>query len=126
MAQNWNKYVNSNFYGLDGSYLDNTEIVEFKSGRVIKYLKNSTPKKQFALNLSLDDKTLILDSETSLSKTEFEWFLYWYENTVKSGTLSFYLDDIVTNQGVKEYLLSDVPTWIGQRQKEVTITIEEV
>lgn len=127
MAQNWNLHVNKNFYGLDGSYTENTEEVSFKSGRTIQYLKNSTPKKQFSLNLWLNDTKSISDSSLGLKKTEFGWFLYWYENTVKSGTESFYLPDVSlrSSGNYVEYRLIDVPSWNGQADKEVTITIEE-
>ena len=42
MAVNWSTYVNTDFYGQDGSYKENTEKIEFKSGREIEYLKNVT------------------------------------------------------------------------------------
>lgn len=126
MAQSWNLHVNMNFYGLDGSYTENTEEVSFKSGRTIQYLKNSTPKKQYSLNLWLNDTKAITDSTLGQSKTEFGWFLYWYENTVKSGTETFYLENIVTRDDTfNEYRLIDIPSWNGQANKEVTITIEE-
>ncbi len=35
MAQNWSTHVNTDFYGQDGGYKDNTEKGEFKSGRTI-------------------------------------------------------------------------------------------
>lgn len=120
MAQAWNNHVNTRFYGQDGSYNDNREEVEFKSGRKVYYLKNSIPTKTHALNLTLNDSTLID------GKTEFQWFLYWYENTIKSGTLTFYLYDIITHIDLKEYRFTDVPQWEGQSMKMVSISIEEV
>ena len=89
-TQYWNTHVNTKFYGQDGSYNDNTEKVEFKSGRTIRYLRNSVPKKTHALQLRVKDKGFPKVG----GKTEFEWFLYWYEVTIKSGTLPFYLTDI--------------------------------
>jgi hypothetical protein len=121
MAQNWNSNVNTDFYGQDGSYNDNTEKVEFKSGRTINYLKNSRPKKTHSLNLRCQDKgTAKVDG-----KTEFEWFLYWYENTAKSGTVPIYLTDIITGNGTKQYLIK-VESWSGQRFKEINLQLEEV
>lgn len=122
MAQNWSAYVNTRFYGQDGGYLDNTEKVEFKSGRTILYLKNSTPKKEHSVNLRCKDKK----SEKTDGKTEFEWFLHWYENTIKSGTIPFYLTDIVTGSGMKLYRLKEKPNWNGQKYKEISLTLEEV
>lgn len=121
MAINWSAYCNTDFYGQDGGYKDNTEKVEFKSGRTIEYLKNSAAKKTHALNLTLKDK----GTPKTNGKTEFEHFLYWYENTAKSGTIPCYLTDIITGSGTKQYLIK-VEGWIGQRNKEVSLTLEEV
>ena len=121
-TQYWNAHVNTKFYGQDGSYNDNTEKVEFKSGRTIRYLRNSVPKKTHALQLRVKDTGFPKVD----GKTEFGWFLYWYEVTIKSGTLPFYLTDIVTGSGTKEYKLTDTPSWRGQRYKEISINIEEV
>lgn len=121
MAVNWSAYVNADFYGQDGSYKENTEKVEFKSGRTIEYLKNSAAKKTHALNLTLKDK----GTPKIAGKTEFEHFLYWFENTVKSGTIPFYLTDIITGSGTKLYKI-EVDGWTGQRNKEVSVTLEEV
>lgn len=121
-TQYWNTHVNTKFYGQDGSYNDNTEKVEFKSGRTIRYLRNSVPKKTHALQLRVKDTGL---SKVD-GKTEFEWFLNWYEVTIKSGTLPFYLTDIVTGRGTKAYKLTETPSWRGQRYKEISINIEEL
>lgn len=121
MAVSWSAYVNTRFYGQDGSYKDNTEKVEFKSGRTIEYLKNSVPKKTHALNLSLKDK----GTPRTDGKTEFEHFLEWYENTAMSGTVPCSLTDIITGSGTKLYRVK-VEGWTGQRNKEVSLTLEEV
>ena len=122
MAQNWDEHVNTNFYGQDGGYAENTEEIEFKSGRSISYLKNSVPRKTHSVNLSLSDR----DSEKTDELTEFGYFLNWYENTIKSGTLSFYLPDIATRLGTKEYRLTEPPSWTGQGVKEVSLSLEEI
>ena len=122
MAVAWNENVNTRFYGQDGTYIENTEEVEYKSGRRIYYLKNTLPAKSIAVNLMLNDKR----GERVDGKTEFEWFLYWYEYVCKSGTESFYLTDLISAKGTREYRLTDVPTWEGQAFKEVSLTIEEV
>ena len=122
MAEQWSAYVNTKFYGQDGGYNDNAETLEFKSGRTIKYMKNSAPKKTHAVNLRCNDR----DADRTDGKTEFGWFLDWYENTVKSGTVPFRLADIATGTGTKEYMLKEAPTWTGQGFKEVSMTLEEV
>lgn len=71
MAINWSEYCNTDFYGQDGGFVENTEKVEFKSGRTIEYLKNSRLKKAHALNLALKDK----GTPKINGKTEFEHFL---------------------------------------------------
>lgn len=122
MAENWDSHVNTKFYGQDGGYNDNTETVEFKSGRTIKYLKNTLPKKTHAVNLRCRDK----GTAKTDGRTEFEWFLYWYEYTIKSGTIPFYLTDIITGNGTKQYMLKETPSWNGQKYKEISLTLEEV
>lgn len=121
MAAEWSAYVNADFYGQDGSYKNNTEKVEFKSGRTVEYLKNSVPKKTHALNLSLKDK----GTPRTEGRTEFEHFLDWYENTAKSGTVPCSLTDIITGSGTRLYKVK-VEGWTGQRNKEVSLTLEEV
>ena len=122
MAAEWNEHVNKNFYGQDGNYKDNREAIEFKSGRTVYYQKSSAPKKTHAVNLQLADTgTKRIDG-----KTEFEHFLDWYENTIKSGTIPFYLPDIITGKGEKLYQLKNTPSWKGQQYKEIALTFEEV
>ena len=116
----WNEHVNTRFYGADNSYEANREQVSFKSGRTIFYLKNSKPKRSHAVNLMVEDKTKVD------GKTEFEWFLYWYENTVKSGTVAFYLKDFESHEGYKAYYLGGEPSWKGQQYKELSLQINEV
>lgn len=122
MAKEWNKNVNKNFYGLDGGYRENTENIEFKSGRVITYLKNSLPKKSLTVSLRCADT----GTEKINGKTEFEHFLDWYESTIKSGTIPFYLEDLVTKRGLTQYMIVTPPTWNGQKYKEISLTLEEV
>lgn len=120
MAKEWSKYVNQKFYGADGGFLDNTEQIEFKSGRIVKYLKNSRAQKTIAVNLYLDD---IKDVD---GKTEFLHFLDWYENEIKCGTERFSLPDVVNKSGErKEYMLKEAPTWNGQGKKEVSLNLVE-
>ena len=121
MAVDWDSHVNTRFYGQDGTYVENFEEVEYKSGRRVYYLKNSLPAKSIACSLMLSDKR----SERVDGKTEFEWFLFWYERVCKSGTETFLLTDLITQDGEREYRLTDVPTWEGQAYKEVSLTLEE-
>ena len=122
MAIEWSENVNTRFYGQDGTYVENWEEVEYKSGRRVYYLKNTLPAKSIAVNLMLNDRK----AERVDGKTEFEWFLYWYEYVCKSGTETFYLTDLISGNSTREYRLTEVPTWEGQAFKEVTLTIEEV
>ena len=120
MAQAWNTYVNTDAYGQDGGFKDNREQVDFKSGRTVYYLKNSKAPKTHAVQISMDDSTAVD------GKTEFEWFLYWWENTIKSGTLSFLFPDVITHSGTKEYHMTESPAWKGQKKKEISFKLEEV
>ncbi len=116
----WNSNVNTNFYGLDANYQENRDEVAFKSGRKIYYLRNTLPKKTFALGLALDDIT-----EVS-GKTEFQWFIYWLEYTNRSGTVPFYLEDVMGSGDTKTYQFAEMPTWTGQGVKKISLTLEEV
>ncbi|MBR1713486.1 MAG: hypothetical protein IJ717_00880 [Treponema sp.] len=122
MAKDWCEHVNRKFYGQDGSFLENTEKIEFKGGRTILYLKNERATKKHTVNIRLADK----GTDRIEGKTEFEWFLYWFENVIKSGTESFMLPDIITGDGEKEYMITESPTWNGQRYKEISLTLQEV
>ncbi len=121
MNAQWNKYVNHNFYGQDGNYKDNRKKVEFQSGRTIYYQNNSVSKKSHSVNLQLADT----GTEKKNGKTEFEHFLDWYENTIKNGTIPFYLPDIITGKEQKLYQFKNPPSWKGQQYKEITLTLEE-
>ncbi len=121
MAAEWSENVNARFYGQDGGYAENTEKVEFKGGRTVEYLKNSTPKKTHAVSLCVGDTgTPVKDG-----RTEFGHFLDWYENTVMSGTVPFYLTDLTTGSGRRLYRLTEPPSWTGQRHKEISLVLEE-
>lgn len=121
MAEQWSKHVNTRFYGQDGGYAENTEKVEFKSGRTVEYLKNSVPRKTHAVSLCLSD----MAAEKTDGRTEFGHFLDWYENVIMSGTVPFYLTDIATGSGERLYRLTEPPSWTGQGYKEVSLTLEE-
>ena len=121
MAVDWSAKVNTNFYGQDGRYQENTEKVEFKSGREIEYLKNSVPKKTHVVNLWLKDTgTAKIDG-----KTEFQHFIYWYENISKSGTVACNLTDIINGNGKKQYKVK-VTGWKGQQHKEISLELTEI
>ncbi|MCF0222952.1 MAG: hypothetical protein HUK20_01665 [Fibrobacter sp.] len=120
MAQNWDSHCNTKAYGADNAYVDNRESIEFKSGRKIFYKKNSLAKKTHALKFCFNDSTEVD------GKTEFEWFLFWYEVTLKSGTESFYFTDIITHAGTKEYKIKESPTWSGLKEKEISLSFEEI
>ncbi len=120
MAQNWDGHCNQRAYGQDGNFIENREKIEFKGGREIFYLKYSKPKKSHALNFTFDDKAKID------GKTEFEWFLHWYDVTLRGGTEAFYFPDIITHRGENTYKLEEPPKWNGQKNKEVSLTFIEV
>ena len=121
MAEKWSEHVNHKFYGEDGNYKDNRKKVEFQSGRTIYYQNNSEPKKTHSVNLQLADT----GTKKINGKTEFEHFLEWYENTIKNGTLPFYLPDIITGKGEKLYQLKNTPSWKGLQYKEISLILEE-
>lgn len=120
--QSWHISVGTCFYGADYSYIDNREKLDFKSGRSVYYLKNSLPNRRITLNLMVNDSRYIGQTQ----KTEFQIFLDWYENTIKSGTIPFYLDNVVfKDKGPRLYIMAEPPTWSGQKEKELNLVLEE-
>ena len=118
MAISWAQNVNTNFYGLDGSPIENREEVKFKSGRVIYHKLNSAQKKTHSVKLRLDDVV-----KTS-GMTEFERFLAWYDGDNGSGTAEVTLTDIEAKTGTKVYFVT-LENWNGQAFKELSLTLQE-
>lgn len=116
----WADNVNTNFYGLDGSPVENREGTKFKSGRVVYRKINTTQKLTHTVNLWLNDS-----DKDSNNKTEFKRFLDWNETTNGSGTVPITLTDIETKTGTKDYYVT-LGNWSGQKNKEISLTLEEV
>lgn len=117
MAVNWNNEINTDAYGMDTSANENVIRVEYESGKEKTYLKNSSVKKVFTFMLSMQDKG---------ANSEYKKFWAWYDNVLLSGSLSFMFPDLITHSGLKEYIMTDVPSAKGQNPKEVTIAVKEV
>ena len=115
----WPSNVNDNFYGLDGSPIENREATKYKSGRVIYRKKNTLQKITHSVLLRLNDS-----EKDSNGKTEFTRFLDWSENTAGSGSVPITLTDIEAKTGTKDYYVT-VGNWSGQRYKEISLTLEE-
>lgn len=117
--EEWSERINAKFYGYDGGFSENRNEVEFKSGRKVFYLKNSSPGTRAAVNIRFEDRKIID------GKTEFGWFLDFWRNTLKSGTIPVKLPDF-SGGGDKLYWITEEPTWTGQKYKEVSLEFEEV
>ena len=117
MAISWPAAVNTNAYGMDASYEDNTEVIEMKSGRRVVYLKNSAPRRIFTFNLTMND---------SGANSEYKQFLTWYANTARSGSETFKFPDLITHTTLREYMFNGQPSARGQKNKEVTISVIEI
>lgn len=118
MAVSWPDGVNTDAYGMDTGYEDNTEVVEMKSGRRVTYLRNSSPRKVFTFSLRMSDQ----DGTSG----EYQTFLSWYENTALSGSETFYFPDLINHTDTTEYMFNGTPTARGQGWKEVTISVTEI
>ncbi len=112
MAQLWCPNVNIRFYGVNRTPQSNVKKVSFESGKDRTYLLNSSVKRTFSVNLSLTK-----DEETA--------FWNWYDNTILSGSESFYLTDILTGNGTKEYKFADEPAIEGISPRKLTMTLRE-
>jgi len=115
----WASNVNNDFYGLDGSAVENREATKYKSGRVIYRKINTAQKITHSVLLRLEDSV-----KDTNGKTEFTRFLDWYETTAGSGSVPVTLTDIEAKTGTKDYYVL-AGNWSGQRYKEIALTLEE-
>ena len=114
----WPVAVNQDAYGLDISGGDNVESIEFESGKARTFLKNSAPKKVFSFLLSMDDVG---------ASSEFKVFVAWWDDVLLSGSESFEFPDLLNRgAGDVEYRPTGTYGAIGQRRKEVSLTVEEM
>lgn len=116
MAKNWSTAVNTKAYGLDTAPIENIEFTEYKSGRKIARLKNSTPKNSFSFMLRMEDAG---------AASEYKVFLRWYADVIKSGAETFLFPDLITHTGLCEYRMLSYSAK-GQRIKEISLQFEEV
>jgi len=117
MAVSWSTMVNTKAYGMDTGGGENVESIEFESGKARTYLKNSVPKKVFSFVIRMNDVG---------ATSEYKYFLAWWDNTLLSGALSFYFNDLITHSGLKEYRATQTYSVTGQKYKEVTFSVEEM
>jgi hypothetical protein len=97
----WPDGVNKDAYGLDIASGDNVIRTELDSGKIKTYRRNSEAKKTFSFNLYLDDRG---------DNSEFKKFDVWFRNSLND----------------KHYLVTDEYSAVGQRYKEVSLTVVEV
>lgn len=117
MAVSWPVGVNTDAYGMEATPINNVERIEFESGKARTYLKNSAQKYTFSFMLSLDD---------SGAGSEYRLFVTWWNDTLKSGSLSFYFPDLITHSGNTEYRMVQNYSSAGQKRKEISLTVEEM
>lgn len=102
---------------MTSGYVSNRKEISFESGKKRYYMLNTAPKKSFKYTV-----TMIDDGSATC---EFRRFLFWYENTLLSGTETFLFTNLVTHSGTAEYRMTSEPSWSGQLIKEVTINVQE-
>lgn len=117
--EQWPENVNSRFYGLDGETEENRKEIKFKSGRRIYHRINSSAKKRYALKLWLEDTI------KTNGLTEFGRFMEWYDTINGSGSVPITLPAIEDSSVMKEYYVY-MTNWNGQKNKELSLTLEEV
>jgi hypothetical protein len=115
----WPNNVNNNFYGLDGSPIENRVATKYKSGRVIYRKINSAQKLTHSVLLRLEDS-----AKDNNGLTEFTRFLKWYDETAGSGSVPVTLTDIEKKTGTKNYYIT-LGNWDGQKYKAISLTLEE-
>ena len=113
----WPSGVNQNVYGMEASPKENVERIEFESGKARTYLKNSAQKKVFSFMLTLNDVG---------AESEYKTFTEWWDEVLLSGANSFYMTDLITHTGNTEYRAISGYSATGQREKEISLTVEEM
>lgn len=113
----WPVGVNTDAYGMEMTPKENVERIEFDSGKARTYLKNTAQKNIFSFMLYLND-----EGESS----EYKTFVAWWNNTLKSGALPFSFPNLMTHSGTAEYRATTSYNASGQKNKEVSITVEEM
>ena len=114
MAVNWPNDVNTNFYGMTGSSVENVITTEFESGKKRTRLKNSSVKRTFSVNLDL------------WTSAEDESFWDWYDTSLRSRAQTVWLKDFRGTNVIKEYRMTQEPSSEGQKPKILSLTFEEV
>lgn len=118
----WPGSLNTKVYGMESGWVDNREKLEYKSGRSVYYLKNSTPRKRHPIMMKFDDSKPLPGS----SLTEWKYFQNWFENTIKSGALPFLFPDLSNKgTGTRLYYMDEIGDGKGQREKKISFTLEE-
>ena len=111
----WSQSVNSDFFSVSTQPKENVQRLEYESGRVQTWLKNPGITKRHKANLLL------------WNKTEEAAFWTWYEETLKCGSLSVALPDMVSGAGSKEYIFTGEPSVSeGAYPRTLTLSLEEV
>ena len=121
MVASWPSHVNKNVYNVDHGWTENREEIQFKSGRRVFWLKNSSVKKTFSVKMKFDDSVIV-----SGGKTEWGLFCDWWETTLACGTVAFEFVNVANRgTGTKNYFITEKPSGGGLKTKEVSFTLEE-
>lgn len=113
MAVNFYK-TNVKFYSMQTSAIDNLIETQYESGKRAYRLRNTTLKHSHSLSFILKDRA---DEQS---------FWQWYENNLYCRANTFYLTNIISGQGTKEYRMTAEPQiQDSQYPKECVLKIEE-
>ena len=100
-VMNWDGRVNMNF-GFEGEYgyePESVDVLRFESGKERRTLKNSwVPMEYPALSLMLDNTEIIAHG-----RTELGLFRWWYEVTLRYGSLPFRIPGLGGRGGTVVY-----------------------
>lgn len=114
MTVEWPGTVSAKFYGMTRSTEENSEEVKFESGKTRRYLRNSSPKKNFSVSVDL------------WSRQEERDFWEWYSETLLSRVNWVTLPDFTGSGESKDYEMTDEPSSEGQMPVVLTLSFREV
>ena len=113
----WADGVNKKAYGMSIGEVDNIIYTEFESGKARTRKKNSIAKSRYSFLLLLDDTG---------NNSEYKKFLHWWKFTLQSGAQSFLFPNLDGKDEDTEYRVVEPFEAVGQRWKEVSLSVEEV
>lgn len=100
-------------YGVQKGYIDNAIKIEFDSGRVESFKKNTAEKMRFTMSYAA-------------TKEQETIFFNWYENELGGNAAHFLAPSLRGTGELQEYRFENTPTSSGMNIKQISMIWVEV